>query len=161
MVLIMAQIELPDGIKITLDSRELLALLKDYKSQSPASVAKNETIQQALISPAAMPIKGSTPVTPGELPKVGDIVKSLEKKGFPFTHTIYEEFVNQFQTTPRKNGTLYRQFRNALKDAADQLASRYNGHWESKSISMDKKSSKEFWLVRNEIENAQENSNQD
>lgn len=119
-------------------------------SNEPSSTnhpVEKETDRQDLVRPVIP--------SPNSSISISDIVKSLEEKGLPFTHTLFEEFVGRFQTTPRQNGKLYRQFRYAMQKAEEQLAAKYNGKWESKSIQIDRKPSKQFWLVVSEGEKSQ------
>ena len=144
----MAQIELPNGIKITLTSKEVLEVLSDFNAPSSSPQEKETGLQ---VRSRLVSISSDKPaMKPMDFPEISDIVKSLEDKGRPFTHTIYEEFVNRFQKYPRQDGKLYRKFRGTLKSAQKQLASRYKGHWETKKFSIDGKPSAQFWLVSDE-----------
>jgi len=154
----MAQIELPGGIKITLTPKEVLELLGDLDASSSTQRVTGKKIESHVVARPAT-ISSDAPASEHtESIEIDDIVKSLEAKGFPFTHTILEEFVNRFQTTPRKNGKLYRQFRYAIQKSEERLAAKYKGRWDSKSIMIDRKPSKQFWLISNEVENAEEDN---
>ena len=143
-----AQIELPNGIKITLDSDEVLKVLRGFTTPE-AGIQFDWEKNKVPVPAATIAVSASMGNSP-DIPSIEELTESLEEKGKPFSHTLYQEFVGRMGVYPRQNGNLYRRFREVLQGAQAKLANKYNGHWESKRETIEGKPAKRFWLVENE-----------
>jgi hypothetical protein len=143
----MAKITMPNGIEITLDIKEVVALIKEYPATpSIVNVVKADTpaLSSILKSPSR---EEATKSSDADFPTIEDLIKSIEDRGRPFSFNTAKELIARFNTHPRQDPYRYNKLHASFDYVKELMSKKYGGHWIEEKERIDGRVTKRFKLI--------------
>jgi len=146
----MAKIKLANGIEITLDTREVVELIREYGSiETPDLMIKMKPLQDHVSPQLAEKKSGIDMVQRSEsnFPTIFELIEAVEIKGRPFSFNVTEDLFQRFGVRPRQDRYHYNKLRKAYEIVKEKMSDKYKGHWTEKKEDINGRSTIRFILV--------------